>query len=319
MTPTPIFLFSAPRAGSTLTQRVLAAHPQIATVSEPWILLPLLLPLYGDRHRIPTDPPIPEAIEDFFSELPSGVEDYRNAVRELAGDLYARASDGPSRYFLDKTPLYHLIVDEIARTFPDSKFIFLWRNPLSLVASAVELFDAGRWEVNRYVMGLFQSIADLAPASQRYRDRSVAVRYEDLVSEAPCWELLMEHLDLELEPSQLEQFNAVALRGRMGDQSGALRYSGVSSEPVEKWKAVINNPVRKAWCARYLRWIGRDRLATMGYDMDRLLVDLAAVPASVDGTLDDSLRLAGSMIRELAKARIRPHAGGPSVWRALLR
>ena len=38
----PIFIFSLPRAGSTLVQRVLAAHDDIATTSEPWILLPFL-------------------------------------------------------------------------------------------------------------------------------------------------------------------------------------------------------------------------------------------------------------------------------------
>ena len=37
----PLFLFSLPRAGSTLTQRLLAAHPAICSAAEPWILLPL--------------------------------------------------------------------------------------------------------------------------------------------------------------------------------------------------------------------------------------------------------------------------------------
>lgn len=39
---TPLFLFSLPRSGSTLAQRMLAAHPAVATVTEPWILLPFL-------------------------------------------------------------------------------------------------------------------------------------------------------------------------------------------------------------------------------------------------------------------------------------
>ena len=38
----PVFLFSLPRSGSTLVQRLIAGHPQVATTSEPWILLPLL-------------------------------------------------------------------------------------------------------------------------------------------------------------------------------------------------------------------------------------------------------------------------------------
>jgi hypothetical protein len=40
--PTPLFLLSLPRSGSTLAQRILAAHAGIATTSEPWILLPYL-------------------------------------------------------------------------------------------------------------------------------------------------------------------------------------------------------------------------------------------------------------------------------------
>src|SRR5665213_3086127 len=38
----PIFIFSISRSGSTLLQRVLAAHPEVATVSEPWLLLPFV-------------------------------------------------------------------------------------------------------------------------------------------------------------------------------------------------------------------------------------------------------------------------------------
>jgi hypothetical protein len=40
--PTPIFLLLLPCSGSTLAQRILAAHEGIATTSEPWILLPYL-------------------------------------------------------------------------------------------------------------------------------------------------------------------------------------------------------------------------------------------------------------------------------------
>ena len=34
-----IFLISQPRAGSTLLQRILAAHSQVHSVSEPWLML----------------------------------------------------------------------------------------------------------------------------------------------------------------------------------------------------------------------------------------------------------------------------------------
>ena len=41
----PIFIFSITRSGSTLLQRVIAAHEGVATVSEPWVLLPYLYTL----------------------------------------------------------------------------------------------------------------------------------------------------------------------------------------------------------------------------------------------------------------------------------
>src|SRR5688500_15750036 len=64
--PTPLFLLSLPRSGSTLAQRILAAHEAIATASEPWILLPYLYTLrergaYAEyNHRV-----LVRAVEDF--------------------------------------------------------------------------------------------------------------------------------------------------------------------------------------------------------------------------------------------------------------
>lgn len=317
----PIFLLSPPRAGSTLVQRVLGAHSEIATVSEPWLLLPLLAPLHpGLPASGVRDPLVARALEDFCGELPQGRDDYRAAVRDLTLRLYARAAGRTSGFFLDKTPVYHLVVDEIARTFPEARLVFLWRHPLSIVASAAELWDGGRWEVNRYVLALFQSIADLAPAYSRHRERALAVRYEDLVGGGTsAWQRLMSGLGLELEPGQLERFGEVELNGRMGDPLAAEPGSVLSAESIDRWREVVANPVRKAWCARYLRWIGAERLAAMGYDLGRLLGELDAVKGSLSGSAADLRSLGGSLARELVRARVPPHSGGPSTWRALLR
>lgn len=41
-----LFLFSLPRSGSTLRQRVIATYPEVATSSELWLLLPCRLRRY---------------------------------------------------------------------------------------------------------------------------------------------------------------------------------------------------------------------------------------------------------------------------------
>jgi hypothetical protein len=329
MSVRPIFIFSAPRSGSTLLQRVLAAHSRITTASEPWLLLAPISPLY-DGLPAPgaRDPLIHEALEDFIGELPGGRADYRRAVREFALALYARAAgaDGPDGragtdavYFVDKTPLYHLIVDEIVESFPDGRFIFLFRNPLSVVASCVELFDDGRWEVARYHMALFQSFTDLVPSMARHANRSARVRFEDLVGgDDRPWRELIDYLELPWEPAMLEQFAGVELRGRMGDPTGVRNYTALSREPLDKWRQTIANPLRRAWCQRYLRWLGQERLAEMGYDLATLRRELSGTGAGHEHLLDDAARLGASVVREALKAHAPRYASRASTWRALL-
>ena len=43
----PIFLLSLPRSGSTLLHRMLASHPQVATLPEPWVPMPLFEKLHA--------------------------------------------------------------------------------------------------------------------------------------------------------------------------------------------------------------------------------------------------------------------------------
>jgi hypothetical protein len=321
MSVKPIFIFSAPRSGSTLLQRTLAAHQDVATASEPWLLLPMLSPLYRDLPAPSArDPLIQEALEDFMAELPNGRADYRAAIRDCALALYEAAAGGNAAYFVDKTPLYHLIVDEIVATFPEARFLFLFRNPLSVVASCVELFDHGRWEVARYHAALFQSFAYLAPASVRYASRSLTVRFEDLVTgdEMP-WRRILDYLELSWDPQLIEQFSIVRLRGRKGDRTGLDAYAALTEEPIEKWRKTICNPARRAWCSRYLRWIGHDRLSMMGYDLDELQQQLRTTTGCGDRTWDDAQLMAVSVIRELVKARLPRYSSRASTWRALLR
>lgn len=321
MSVRPIFIFSPPRSGSTLLQRALAAHSRVATTSEPWMLLPLLAPLYdhlpasGQRDEL-----IHTALEDFIAELPGQTGEYRAAVREFALTLYGRLTPSPADHFVDKTPLYHLIVDEIVETFPDGLFIFLFRNPLSVLASSLELFDDGRWEAARYHMALFQSYASLIPAYERHRGRCLGVRYEDLASgREDVWRSIFDHLDLSWEPEILSGFSSVELHGRMGDQTGIHAYSSLSTSSVDKWRVTVSNPLRRMWCERYLRWLGHDRLRVMGYDLDGLRAELSSTGRSGDHLRDDAIAIGSSFIREVARTRLPLATSRASTWRALLK
>jgi hypothetical protein len=286
----PIFLLSMPRSGSTLAQRVMAAHPAISTAAEPWVLLPHL---YATRERgiaaEYTQPIAARAIAEFVQSLPNGERDYREALHDFAIELYTRAAGEDVTYFLDKTPRYHYVVEDLLTTFPDAKFIFLWRNPLAVVASIVETWTKGRWNVDRW-QGDLRGIASLVDAYDAHRDSTLAVRYEDLVGDpASTWPTVFEHLELPFDPELLTRFSDVALEGTMGDPTGVHRYTTISDESLEKWRTTLANPYRKRWCRDYLRWIGAERLATMGYHYDELLSQLDALGTTSGSVASDAV------------------------------
>ncbi len=248
-----------------------------------------------------------EGIADFARELPSGIDSYRKAVHDFALGLYSQAAADDASYFLDKTPPYAHFLPELAQTFPEAKFIALWRNPLAVVASIVETFCGGRWEPDRYPLSLYSSLAALVESTQQHPTRVWSVRFEDLASaDADAWRGLMGFLDLDFDPASLDDFSRVTLSGRLGDKAGVARYSELSGEPLSKWKRTIHNPLRRAWCRRYLDWIGPERLRVMGYDHAQLQQDLAATTVGPAGLAGDSVRTAESVARRMLRTRWRP-------------
>jgi hypothetical protein len=320
--PIPLFVFSITRSGSTLVQRVLGAYPEVATVSEPWLLIPLLYTRRREgviaeyTHGLAAD-----AIEDFCRVLPNGAEDYRAELRRFVQRLYAEAARGSgARYFLDKTPPYFFVIDDVLALFPDAPAILLWRNPLSVLASLID-FDGGAWDPARYRENLFDGLARLVEARRRHGERLWTVRYEDLVAGGDAeWRRIADHLGLAFDPTTLTRFPEVRLEGRMGDPFGVRQYSTLSAAPLDKWRRRLNNPLRKAWAARWLRWLGRERLEVMGYDLEVLLAQLRSVPDDNAELAGDARRFARALVREPARAHARRMLGlgGPSSFRHLL-
>jgi hypothetical protein len=278
----PVFLLSVPRAGSTLVQRVLAAHPEVATAPEPWLLIPQI---YAMRERGVlaeyAHVTAARAIREFATRLPRGDTDYATELRRFILSLYRRASGGEVTYFVDKTPRYHLIAEELFEIFPDARWIFLWRNPLAVAASMVVTWARGRWRLDRWRVDLLDGPRNLVSAYQGHAHAAFAVRYEELISEpTTTWPRLFEYLELDFEPALLDALPSIQLPARMGDRIGSSRYSELSAEPLHKWKAVVDSPIRKRWCRRYLWHLGSEVLQVMGYDLQSLLQEVGAIPTN---------------------------------------
>ena len=268
----PLFILSLPRSGSTLLQRILASDPKISATAEPWVLLPMLSSLrregiYTDYHHYWGS----RAIHDFCQELPEGMNDYMASLREFVLDLYRKASKPETVYFLDKTPPYSLVANQLLRVFPRAKVIFLWRNPIAVVASLIKSFCGNKWTIYGFKPELFTGLEQLTSAYMDHTSRVLSLRYEDLISdpEQQC-RRIYDYLELPFDPATSSGFNKVNFKGKMGDPCGGREYKSLNHEPLEKWKQTLHSPIRVAWCRNYLRWIGDERLAAMGYDLTEL-------------------------------------------------
>lgn len=289
-------------------------------MSEPWLLIPLV---YAFRKRGVfaeyEHGTMATAIEDFCAQLPRGQVDFQAEVNRFAKRVYGHVLEPQHRYFLDKTPPYFLIVDELFELFPEAKFIFLWRNPLAVAASLAD-WPQRNWR-GLYRENLFFGLANLISAYQRHADRSCAVRFEDyLAGDAATWQRLMEYLNMPFDPDSLNKFSEVRLDGRMGDKHGVALYGQLSREPLSKWHGTLENPLRKEAARRYLSWIGQERLATMGYDAQALYAELESVPTGTSNLGSDALHLAKALLTEPFHSRLRSmtNVGRPSSLRYIL-
>lgn len=297
----PIFIFSLPRSGSTLLQRMLSAHPLISSTAEPWLLLPFFYALRKEGvYAEYMHQGVAKGVRDFVGRLPDGVRDYHGAVRRMALDLYAGAAESGAQYFIDKTPRYSLIAREIIQAFPDAKFIFLWRNPLAVAASMIESWGEGKWNLYDYYVDLYQGMKGLLEVySTSTSDGILPMKYEDLVSD-PERETrrICAHLGISYDEHMVSDL-PVEIQG-LGDVTGIRKYKNmISEQSCNKWRRTVCNPLRRFWFRKYCEWIGPENFKVMGYEMDSILNQLSETEASSGKYLaSDLLRMMrGVLIR----------------------
>lgn len=177
----PIFVIGLPRSGTTLVDRILSAHPMVASIGEP-MTFPLLLRQAAGGAASPLtllDPAtIARATRLDFAALG---RDY---------EAQSRPANGPPR-FLDKTPLNFLVAAFIHRALPNARIVRLARNPMDSCLSLFRQSFAADTRLYRFAYDLEDTARYVAgferlTASFRARlpaDRYCEVRYEDLVED----------------------------------------------------------------------------------------------------------------------------------------
>jgi hypothetical protein len=210
----PVFIFSAPRSGSTLLRVILGSHSEFYAPPE--------LPLKHLTVRAETTW-IQASLVGL--ELTSDELDYMLWDRVIADALQR---SGKPRIVV-KTPSNILIWERIAACWPDAQFVFLLRHPAAAVASLQSSFDPA-WRPDesgtldesvarglRYMTVLEQARGALP---------GLTVRYEDLTAEpGKTVSQLCEFLGVPFQPSMLDygRFDHAGFTPGLGDSSLNIR------------------------------------------------------------------------------------------------
>lgn len=293
------------------------AHPEIASTSEPWFLIPLFYTrkIQGVASEY-SHTTCYYAINDFIEELPDKEDDYRRSIRNMANDLYQKQCYRGEKYFLDKTPRYHLIVDEIAQTFPAARLIFLFRNPIHTIASQIKTFCNNRLgPYHRFHIDQLSGFASLSGGYERYADRAIKINYEDLVDDTEGqMRRLFSYLEIPWQGQVLQDFQQQLEGQRIGDPTGRKAYKTVSKVSLNKWRETMNTPVRKRFLRHYIQLLDAEDMAIQGYDKGEVLAELASLSVlPFKGIVQDNLDLVYSHLLRTLNLNLLL-TGGQTQW-----
>jgi hypothetical protein len=236
-----------------------------------------------------------QALADFCAEYPEFQTQYDAHIRLFISDIYRKLS-GQKKYFLDKTPRYYLIAEELHRIFPASKFVYLFRNPIDVFDSQIETFCSGRlYRLAFIYLDLMHGLNLLAAPVSHGKAHIHSLKYEDLCADgATALQEICEHLALDYRPDMLNSFTSVKFAGSMGDrkqdQASGMVARGESKLPLSF--------VRRLLYKQWLNNIKAESWAASGYSKDEILSQLDARPrAGLSKQLDDAV---GAVIFKIA-------------------
>ena len=311
-----VFVIGAPRSGTTLLMRMLAVHPDICARPEPHLLTPLAHLGYFTRvDAAPYDAiQAQQAARALVDALPGGREDYLAALRAYSDRIYAGLR-GDTRYFLDKTPAYALVLPFVTALYPDAHYMVITRHPCAIFSSYARSFFDGDWEaahrhnpvLERYVPAIADFLRDHSASSV------TTVRYEMLVADPePYLRALCGQLSLSYRAEMIRYGDAEVPRG-LGDPTGVRSADRPHVDSVDAWVSEVRGrPERMAQLRRMLAQLAPEDLREFGFEpaelwnpLDRDVSPSPAPPARYRLQRKALLRLRKSRRARVAADRVR--------------
>jgi len=255
---------------------------QITSVPEPWIMLSLTQVIRNTTNQSEFNPRYAFLnFKEYLSRFEDAEELVRREIRSLILKIYNFNTLGNKKYFLDKTPRYYHIIDEIKWLFPSAKIIVLTRNPISVFSSILgynlkgnlaKLFCDDRLDDLFKAPRVFSDILRKGPEKN-----IVVVKYEDIVNHpSVSLNAISNFLGLDYAFSDDPQY-AVSETFRTTnavDRKGLIENRNITDKYLDSWKETINTRQKKALLIAYIKRLGPQLINSLGYDFDQMLEEI---------------------------------------------
>jgi protein-tyrosine sulfotransferase len=241
-----IFVGGCPRSGTTLVQKILLSHTAITGSREFEFLTPLVQ-LY-DQMRTP----LQLERQSYFYSGEELKKYWKGFIEQL---LVTQVADkNKYKYFSEKTPLNSEVAIQLLELFEDSKFIYIYRDGRDVVNSFKQANKRAKQAGEKVYWGRkgsafiwrqrMQSYFKLKEES-RFKERYLAIKYEDLVSEPErIINQMMLFLGMKVEEKQLqpEKFTTKEFDERIDKAwyTKDLFEQKINKGNVAKWKKELS-------------------------------------------------------------------------------
>lgn len=226
--PRPVFILSPVRAGSTLLRVLLNSHSQIRAPHEMH-----LRTLHVTLAR------------EFSGSVMADLGLDKDELEHLLWDrvLHLQLQRSGKAVIVDKTPANVLMWKRLRRGWPMAQYLFLLRDPASIVESVV----SRRADSDRAAATL--EVIDYAEHLDAARGalRGVTIRYEDLTADpARTMKAVCAYLHVPWEPTMLDygRFDHGAFRPFAGDWSENIRSGVIQPARVSAPSADVDPAIR---------------------------------------------------------------------------
>lgn len=257
-----VFLLGVPRSGTTLLSWLLNQHQSLYCPPEPWLLLGL-----DALGQVPTDhvadpPLLSGAIAEFLGIARSRM------LKHAALSIYQQALQQAGKpVFVDKTPRYYQALNFVQDFLPESRIIFLVRNPLDVAASFKTAWSVDLPKIISsqgdtpflfdYILGFNYLLAF------EQNHPVLRVCYENLVANpVPEMARIFDYLGLPPQASNkdLDIRETAYVRSSFGDKK-ILAAPRIHTQSIDSYKSVFV----KGEIATLLNALGEENFSRLGY------------------------------------------------------